>query len=90
MRLAAQAKGGFYPKPPRVVDMIATFLQARFGARSERTLRVLDPCCGAGEALARLASGIAKPGGPAVETFGVEPATVFRLLRPVTCSRARY
>ena len=72
MRLAAQAKGGFYPTPPRVVDMIATFLQARFGARGERTLRVLDPCCGAGEALARLAAGIAHPGGPAVETFGVE------------------
>ena len=72
MRLAAQAKGGFYPTPPRVVDMIATLLQARFGARGERTLRVLDPCCGAGEALARLAAGIARPGGPAVETFGVE------------------
>ena len=72
MRLATQAKGGFYPTPPRVVDMIAMFLQARFGARGERTLRVLDPCCGAGEALARLAAGIARPGGTAVETFGVE------------------
>ncbi len=72
MRLAAQAKGGFYPTPPRVTDMIASLMQARSTARGETTLRILDPCCGAGEALARLAAGIERPDGASVETFGVE------------------
>ncbi len=27
MRLAAQAKGGFYPTPPRVLDLLATLLR---------------------------------------------------------------
>ena len=51
MRLAAQAKGGFYPTPPRVVEMIASLMQDRSIARGETTLRILDPCCGAGDAL---------------------------------------
>ena len=31
MRLAAQAKGGFYPTPPRVVDLIAGLVQPPAG-----------------------------------------------------------
>ena len=56
MRLAAQAKGGFYPTPPRVLDLLATLLRppARLPARSHGTVRLLDPCCGAGAALAQL------------------------------------
>ena len=72
MRLAAQAKGGFYPTPPRVTGMIASLMQARSGGRGETTLRILDPCCGAGVALAQLAAGIDRPDGAAVETYGVE------------------
>ena len=72
MRLAAQFKGGFYPTPPRVVEMVASLMQARSGGRGETTLRILDPCCGAGEALADLAARITSPDGAAVETFGVE------------------
>ena len=72
MRLAAQAKAGFYPTPPRVTGMITSLIQARSGARGETTLRILDPCCGAGEALAQLAEGIDRPDGAAVETYGVE------------------
>ena len=72
MRLAAQAKGGFYPTPPRVVEMIATLMQARTVTRGETTLRILDPCCGAGDALAQLAACIGRPDGAAVETYGVE------------------
>ena len=72
MRLAAQFKGGFYPTPPRVVEMIATLAQARTVTRGETTLRILDPCCGAGEALAQLAACIERPDGASVETFGVE------------------
>ena len=31
MRLAAQAKGGFYPTPEKVVDFIATLIRAPAG-----------------------------------------------------------
>ncbi len=72
MRLAAQFKGGFYPTPPRVVELVASLMQARTVTRGETTLRILDPCCGAGEALADLASRIGRPDGASVETFGVE------------------
>ena len=72
MRLAAQFKGGFYPTPPRVVEMVATLMQARTVTRGETTLRILDPCCGAGEALVQLAECIERPDGASVETFGVE------------------
>ena len=72
MRLAAQYKGGFYPTPPRVVEMISSLMQARSMGRGEHTLRILDPCCGAGDALAQLASAIERPDGALVETYGVE------------------
>ena len=57
MRLAAQAKGGFYPTPERVVDLLAELIHTPTGYyhRDRETLRILDPCCGAGEALAQLA-----------------------------------
>ena len=73
MRLAAQAKGGFYPTPPRVVDLIAELVRAPigYGHRSRDPLRVLDPCCGAGEAVAQLADRLGQRGG-LPETFGVE------------------
>ena len=73
MRLAAQAKGSFYPTPPRVTDLIAELIQPPAGyARSDETLRILDPCCGEGDALSRLAEGLRKPHAAPVETFGVE------------------
>ncbi|MXY85241.1 MAG: methyltransferase [Gemmatimonadales bacterium] len=72
MRLQAQAKGGYYPTPPRVVEMIASLAQARTMTRGEHTLRILDPCCGAGDALAQLAACIERPDGALVETYGVE------------------
>lgn len=76
MRLAAQAKGGFYPTPDRVVEMIATLIDTprlSYYNRGE-TLRILDPCCGTGAAAAKLADamadGLSTP--VPVETFGVE------------------
>ena len=72
MRLAAQYKAGYYPTPPRVVEMIASLAQARSMGRGEHTLRILDPCCGAGDALAQLAAAIERPDGARVETYGVE------------------
>ena len=74
MRLAAQAKGGFYPTPPRVVDLIAELIHTPSGAynRGRETLRILDPCCGAGEALAQLAQRLDRPNAIPIETYGVE------------------
>ena len=63
MRLAAQAKGGFYPTPPGVVDLIAGLVQppAGYYQRNRETLRILDPCCGAGEAVEQLAERLNGP-----------------------------
>ena len=73
MRLAAQAKGGFYPTPPRVVDLVAKLLYgARGRSRSADTLRILDPCCGAGDALAQFADLLRDRSTVPVETCGVE------------------
>ena len=74
MRLAAQAKGGFYPTPDRVVDLIADLIRVPNGYyhRNTETVRILDPCCGAGEALYRLAEGLNRPNSMTIETYGVE------------------
>ena len=74
MRLAAQAKGGFYPTPDRVVEMIATLIDTpRLSYYSRgKTLRILDPCCGTGEAVAQLAKCLNRPNAVPIETFGVE------------------
>ena len=74
MRLAAQSKGGFYPTPDRVVDMIADLIHTptTYYHRNAETLRILDPCCGAGEALAQLAERLDRPNAMSIETYGVE------------------
>ncbi len=73
MRLSAQAKGGFYPTPERVVDMIASLVGTPgYFNRNRPALRILDPCCGAGEAVAQFAEKLASPSSVPVETFGVE------------------
>ena len=74
MRLAAQAKGGFYPTPERVVDLLAKLIHTPTGYyhRDRETLRILDPCCGAGEALAQLAERLDRPNAIPIETYGVE------------------
>ena len=76
MRLAAQAKGGFYPTPERVVDLLAELIHIPTGYgyhyRNRETLCILDPCCGAGEALAQLAERLDRPDALPIETYGVE------------------
>ena len=74
MRLAAQAKGGFYPTPPRVLDLLATLLRPppRLPAGNHGTVRLLDPCCGAGAALAHLATHLHPASALPLETYGVE------------------
>ena len=51
MRLEAQAKAGFYPTPPNVVDIIKTWI----GEKKPDLRRLLDPCCGTGEPAAGIA-----------------------------------
>lgn len=72
MRLAAQAKGGFYPTPPRVVDMIAEVISTPSGYHDRETLRILDPCCGAGKAVAQLAQRLNRRNALPIRTYGVE------------------
>ena len=74
MRLAAQAKGGYYPTPDRVVDMIAGLIHAPTGYyhHDRETLRILDPCCGGGDAVAQLADELRRFSSLPVETYGVE------------------
>ena len=74
MRLAAMAKGGYYPTPKRVVDLIADLIHTPTGYyyRDRETLRILDPCCGAGDALQRLAERLDRPNAMSIETYGVE------------------
>lgn len=50
MRLAAQAKLGFYPVPPPVVAQMCRFLVAPLPG-ADGVVTVLDPCCGKGDAL---------------------------------------
>ena len=62
MRLEAQAKAGFYPTPPEVIEIIKTWMKDKMpGPR-----RLLDPCCGTGEPAARIAA------AAACEAYGVE------------------
>ena len=73
MRLAAQAKGGYYPTPLRVVDLLAQLIDSPSAyGRPGQTLRVLDPCCGGGDALAQLADGLRRTNSLPIETYGVE------------------
>ncbi|RLB30675.1 MAG: hypothetical protein DRH11_14480 [Deltaproteobacteria bacterium] len=59
-RLASQIKMGYYPTPVDVVARVKEMLHMPEGAR------LLDPCCGEGEALALLAD------GTGASTYGVE------------------
>ena len=74
MRLAAQSKGGYYPTPDRVVDLVADLISTPTGSnyRNAETLRILDPCCGGGDAVARLAERLDRPNALPIETYGVE------------------
>ena len=60
-RLASQTKMGFYPTPSTVVNDITSIIALNSGAR------ILDPCCGKGDALAYI-----KTMYPATTTYGVE------------------
>ena len=74
MRLAGLAKGGYYPTPMRCVDLVSNLVTVRTqnvgGIRD--TIRILDPCCGPGDACERLAARLAGKSKAEIRTFGVE------------------
>lgn len=60
-RIASVARAGYWPTPPRVADLVATWLAPPPPAANRQPV-LLDPCAGEGEAIARLAgtlSGVA-------------------------------
>ncbi|NKE72881.1 DUF6094 domain-containing protein [Candidatus Manganitrophus noduliformans] len=67
MRLAGRAKAGFYPTPPSVVEQITGWIKAS-PEPIERPglLRILDPCCGLGDPLERIAA------HTGAESYGIE------------------
>lgn len=51
MRMAGRLRAGFFPCPPRAIELLAERLTA-----TEREFSMLDICCGSGDALHQLAS----------------------------------
>ena len=69
-RLESIAKAGYYPTPPRIIEAVAEVLEVPY---FQSTLTLCDPCCGEGDALARLAELLAgKRAGIKVKTYGAE------------------
>ncbi len=66
MRLSGQAKLGYFPTPDAQLPLISSWLG--LADVQSNLVRVLDPCCGQGEALARLAKRL----GGKTTTFGIE------------------
>ncbi len=62
MRLEAQAKAGFYPTVPEIVQILETFI----GEKKPGPKRLLDPCSGTGEPAAEIAA------AAECEAYGVE------------------
>lgn len=77
MRLAGLAKGGYYPTPMRVVELIAaqvTSRRTRQYSQYQPVLRILDPCCGPAEAVTKLGEIIPSCNyqRPPCDIYGVE------------------
>lgn len=61
-RLESQIKAGYYKTPVKIVELICSFVQAEVPGT-----RIIDPCCGIGEAIDIIAHGLQQP-----KVFGVE------------------
>lgn len=86
MRLEATRKAGHYPTPPSVVDTLTTLIRpAPLDLANLGGYQILDPCCGKGTALAKLAKAI--PGctayGNELDTERAEASK--KCLNVVTC-----
>lgn len=66
-RYASQAKGGYFPTPPREMALLLKRLQVEDGS----TVNLLDPCAGEGLALKQMADHIKQLGAKSV-TYGNE------------------
>ena len=62
MRLAAQAKMGYYPTPNQVTPIIANYLNRQ----REGVIKILDPCAGEGTAIKLIGEKLN------AETYGIE------------------
>ena len=76
-RLESQAKAGYYPTPDSVIEQVAHSLQrGRHPNRKlpveEQVIRVLDPCCGTGDAVARVGQTLVSGHLCPVEFYGIE------------------
>ncbi len=65
-RLEGVAKAQFYPTPPPVVERVAALVRPAPSSH-RRVVRLLDPCCGTGDALRQFADAIGGGG-----TYGIE------------------
>ena len=71
-RIESVAKAGYYPTPERITTLLANTFHRIQGRRTRQNgFRILDPCCGAGEAPAEIATKIASL-GYATTTYGIE------------------
>ncbi|MEM7125008.1 MAG: DUF6094 domain-containing protein [Chloroflexota bacterium] len=68
MRIEAVSKMGYYPCPNETLQMTCSCIQPE---NNQETIRILDPCVGAGEALHAVGTDLRNQGG-IVTTFGVE------------------
>ena len=68
MRLAGQTKMGYYPTPEKQTELICSCLK---GEGDTTFMRLLDPCCGNGTALATIGKHL-----DTVKTYGVELSDV--------------
>ena len=62
-RLEGIAKAEYYPTPPSVVERVAALIRPAPSVHC-RAVRLLDPCCGPGDALRQFADAVG--GGSAV------------------------
>jgi type I restriction-modification system DNA methylase subunit len=71
MRIAGVERLGYYPTPPRTLQLIANALT--IPSNTSSPVRLLDPCAGQGEALAHLTTHLRQEHAQ-VQSYGIELA----------------
>jgi len=71
MRLAAQAKAGFYPAASEAITLLLKHLELGPipGEKRAQSAHIIDPCCGKGAAIKQIADGL---GVPEKDVFTIE------------------